>query len=122
MGRILRSMDGLASEGFIVEPDVTKEENERYIRKINEQIPAWKEHILKEFNEQSEFGVKYLREYIELQLSKNPTNPDAYLVEVTEEERKKIIYKDYFDLKFPNKSELFDSLTEKELIKMLFAA
>lgn len=93
MGRILYLDDpGSNSKAFIVEPDITPEENEINKRKVELAAKNCARQAYKEYLEQKDWGFAEWEEYLNMQLAKYPSNPNAKLVEVTEEEMNKMIY------------------------------
>lgn len=80
------------SKAFIVEPDITLEENEINKRKVELAAKNCARQAYKEYLEQRDWGVAEWEEYLDLQLAKYPLDPNAKLVEVTEEEMNKMIY------------------------------
>ena len=93
MGRILYLDDPNSnSKAFIVEPDITQEENEINKRKVELAAKNCARQAYKEFLEQKDWGVAEWEKYLDQQLSKYPKKPNNALVEVTEEEMNKMIY------------------------------
>lgn len=93
MGRILYFVDpGSNSNAFIIEPDVTEEENEVNKRRIEVAAKKCARQAYEEFLEQKEIGIDQWEAYFNQQLLKYPTKKNVVLEEVTEEEMNKIIF------------------------------
>lgn len=123
MGRILYLDDPKSnSKAFAVVPNITQEENEINKRKIELAAKECGKGTYRDYLDQKDLGIANWDEYLALQLDKYPTKPNIEYIEVTEAERMKMIYKEYFDVRFPNSDELFESLSEGEIKKMLFNA